>query len=336
MYDLEADDPCLARPCSGRRKPIVHDLAPTPDDFRAAVLEGLSLPDKALPCRFLYDAAGSQLFDQICDLPEYYPTRTETRILRDHADEIARRVGADVQLVELGSGSSTKVRILLDALDAPLAYVPIDISFEHLTNAAQAIQDDYDLRVEAVCADYSQAFDLPPSYLGRRVGFYPGSTIGNLTPDQARDFLKLWAERLGPGSALLIGVDLRKSADILEPAYDDRQGVTAAFSLNLLARANRELDADFDLTQFRHQARWLEHEGRVAIHLRALSDQTVTIAGQVFSFRAGELIHIEDSWKYSLAGFRELASASGFDPVDYWVDDDNLFSVHLLDVRSPA
>lgn len=318
-----------------RRHALFHDLQPTQDDFRAAVLAGLSRPDKALPCRFLYDAQGSILFDRICELPEYYPTRTETGILRRSASEIATHVGRAAQVVELGSGSSTKIRILLEALDEPRAYVPIDISAEHLRGAAQAIQDDYPhLRVEAICADYGQAFDLPPSQAGRRIGFYPGSTIGNLTPEAARNFLALWADRLGRGAGMIVGVDLRKSPDILEPAYDDAQGVTAAFSLNLLARANRELGADFDLGQFRHEARYLADEGRIAIHLRALSDQAVRIGGRTFAFAEGERIHIEDSWKYSLDGFRALALDAGFEPVDCWVDADSLFSVHLLDVRT--
>lgn len=320
---------------SHRRRPVFHDLQPTTDDFRTAVIDGLARPDKALPCRFLYDAQGSVLFDKICDLPEYYPTRTEIGILRDNAQKIADRIGADAQVVELGSGSSSKIRILLDALETPVSYVPIDISADHLRQAAQAIQDDYPtLRVEAVCADYAQPFDLPPSYLGRRVGFYPGSTIGNLTPAQALDFLSLWARRLGPNASMLVGVDLRKDASILEPAYDDSQGVTAAFSLNLLARANRELVADFDLDQFRHEARWLADEGRIAIHLRSLCAQTVRVGGKRFHFAQGERIHIEDSWKYSLEGFRDLARQAGFAPVDWWVDDDGLFSLHLLDVKA--
>lgn len=320
---------------SAPRKAIVHDLRPEsgPDDFRAAVVKGLSLPQRALPCRFLYDAQGSALFAAICEQPEYYPTRTETRILRDNAEAIADHMGADTQLVELGSGSSTKVRILLDALELPHSYVPIDISREPLTAAAQEIQDAYpELRVEAICADFSQDIRLPP-HLARRLGFYPGSTIGNFTPDKARAFLARWNNRLGPGAAMVVGVDLRKDASILEPAYDDAQGVTARFSLNLLARANRELGANFDLSQFRHEARYEAETGRVVIHLRALADQTVRIGYDAFFIGADETIHIEDSWKYSLEGFRDLARAAGFAPLDYFVDADNLFSVHLLEAR---
>lgn len=330
MYDAET---IRGSTPPSRRKAILHDLHPGADDFRAAVIAGLSQPERALPCRFLYDAKGSALFDAICELPEYYPTRTEMGILRDNAEAIADHMGADTQLVELGSGSSTKVRILLDALELPHSYVPIDISREHLTAAAQDIQDAYpDLRVEAICADFSQDIRLPP-HLARRLGFYPGSTIGNFAPDEARTFLAQWNKRLGPGAAMLVGVDLRKDAAIVEPAYDDAQGITAQFSLNLLARANRELGADFDLDRFRHEARYEADTGRVAIHLRSLADQTVRFGDEAFFIGRDEAIHIEDSWKYSLEGFRDLARAAGFAPLDYFVDADRLFSVHLLEAR---
>jgi dimethylhistidine N-methyltransferase len=316
---------------SRRRRVVFHDLQPSADNVRDAVIRGLSRPEKALPCRLLYDARGSMLFDRICTLPEYYPTRTETAILQENADDIARLIGPDAQLVELGSGSSTKVRIILDALETPYAYVPIDISAQHLRGAAEAIQIAYpELRVEAVCADYTQEFELPPVRAGRRVGFYPGSTIGNLTPAEAQDFLALWAKRLGPGADFLIGVDLRKSAAILEPAYNDAQGVTAAFSLNILHRLNRELGANFHIGRFKHRARYLTDEGRVAIHLESLADQMVRIGPFSFHFAEGELVHIEDSWKYALDEFRQLAGRAGFSTIDRWVDDQHLFSVHLL------
>ena len=315
---------------NGRRVRLT-DLEPGADDFLAAVLEGLSAPDKALPYRFLYDSRGSALFDRITRLPEYYPTRAELGILQHNAAEIADRLGRGVQLVELGSGSSEKVRILLDALEAPDSYVPIDISRDHLLAAAQAIQDDHpELDVLPIAADYAQPFDLPPAQRGRRVGYYPGSTVGNLTPDEARAFLRNWSGRLGQGAYLLIGVDLRKAADILEPAYNDAQGVTARFTLNLLERANRELGADFDLDAFAHEARWISDEGRIAIDLVSLRDQTVTIAGRTFDFAEGERVHVEDSWKYSLSGFVALARSAAFEPVAVWTDDMDLFSVHLL------
>ena len=317
-----------------RRRVDLLDLKPGADDFLAAAVAGLSGPDKSLPCRFLYDARGSALFDRITRLPEYYPTRVEAGILADNAADIAACLGPHVQLVEPGSGSSAKVRILLDALDRPCAYVPIDISREHLLAAAQSIQDDYpSLRVEPICADFVQDFDLPPAGPGRRVGFYPGSTIGNLTPDEARAWLVQWSRRLGAGALLLIGVDLRKAGDILEPAYDDSQGVTAAFSLNLLERANRELGAGFDVSAFRHEVDYLADEGCVRIQLRALKDQRIRLGDRLIPIAAGEAIHIEDSWKYTLDGFQALAAASGFAPQRVWTDPDRLFSVHLLQAR---
>lgn len=325
------DGTAFARPA--RRVELI-DLKPGKDDFLAAAIEGLSRPDKSLPYRFLYDARGSALFDRITRLPEYYPTRIETGVLTDHAADIAACLGPHVQLVEPGSGSSLKVRILLDALDRPYAYVPIDISRDHLLAAAQSVQDDYPaLKVQPICADFVQDFDLPPAGPGLRVGFYPGSTIGNLPPDGARAWLAQWSRRLGAGALLLIGVDLRKSADILEPAYDDSQGVTAAFSLNLLERANRELGAGFDVAAFRHEADYLPEEGRVRIQLRALKDQRIRLADRIIPIAAGETIHIEDSWKYTIDGFQALAAASGFRPRRVWTDADRLFSVHLLAVR---
>jgi L-histidine N-alpha-methyltransferase len=327
MYDVSADD-------GATRPAAFHDHHPGEDSFRAALIEGLSRPQKAIPCRFLYDARGSALFDRICELPEYYPTRTEIKILRDNAADIAAAIGPCAQLVELGSGSSVKVRILLDALRAPVSYVPIDISREHLLAAAGAIQADYpDLTVEAVCADFGQTFDLPVRRGdGRRVGFYPGSTIGNLEPHEARVFLARWAERLGAGALMLIGVDLRKDPGILEPAYDDPQGVTAAFSKNLLERANRELGADFDIGAFEHVARYDPKSGQVRIDLISQTRQSVRVAGRSFAFAKGEPLHVENSYKYGLEGFRDLARSAGYRPRACWTDARALFSVHLLEV----
>ncbi len=307
------------------------DLKPDVGDFMNAAITGLSGTPKSLPYRFLYDAEGSALFDRITALPEYYPTRTERRILTDRAGEIARILGPDVQLVEPGSGSSEKVRILLDALERPFGYVAIDISCRHLMAAARKVQADYPrLRVEAICADFNQTLTLPPKGPGPRVGFYPGSTIGNLSPLEAGRWLNDWRERLGPGSLLLIGVDLRKDARVLEAAYDDSEGVTAAFTLNLLQRANRDLGANFDLGAFRHEADYLADEGRVRIQLRSMTDQTVSIAGHTVRFAAGETIHVEDSWKYTIEGFKVLARGSGYRSIEVWTDPDDLFSVHLM------
>ncbi|RVT94089.1 L-histidine N(alpha)-methyltransferase [Sphingomonas crocodyli] len=311
-----------------------HDHEPPQDDFRAALIAGMSAPAKSIPCRFLYDASGSLLFDRICELPEYYPTRTEIGILGAHAAEMAAAIGPNAQIVELGSGSSAKIGLLLDALDAPRSYVPIDISREHLLGAAQAIQQRYPaLQVEAVCADFAQEFDLPANDGGGpRVCFYPGSTIGNLTPPDALAFLTQWAQRLGQGALMIIGVDLRKDAAILEPAYDDAQGVTARFSLNMLARANRELGTDFDVSRFRHRAVYHADTGRVGIDLVSQADQTVHLDHHRFPIAEGEAIHIEDSWKYHIDGFQALAAEAGFTARRVWTDDAQLFSVHLLEV----
>ncbi len=323
MLDLRADQaPLIA----------FHDHAAEEESFLDAVIEGLSRPQKAIPCRFLYDEAGSALFDRICELPEYYPTRTETAILEARAGEIAALAGPRAQLIELGSGSSIKVRILLEALSEPAAYVAVDVSREHLRRAASALAADFqEVHVAAVCADYSAPFPLPElSSAGRRVAFFPGSTIGNLEPEEALAFLKLWARRLGPGAAMLVGVDLKKDAAILDPAYDDAQGVTAQFSLNILARANAELGSDFDLGGYRHHARYSEAAGRVEIHLRSLKRQSVVLAGRSFAFEDGERIHVEHSYKYAVAEFQAMAAWAGFAPTAVFTDEAELFSVHYL------
>lgn len=312
-----------------------HDFAPEQESFLGALIAGLSAERKSVPCRFLYDAQGSALFEAICRQPEYYPTRTELEILRRYADDIASRIGADAELIELGSGASEKVGVLLDALFQPTAYVPVDISREALREAARRVATERpELEVHAVCADYGAEFDLPrlPG-AGRRVAFYPGSTIGNFTPPEATGFLRHWAERLETGALLLIGVDLQKSPAVLNAAYDDAAGVTAQFSLNVLARANRELGADFDLSTWRHEARYLPAEGRVAIHLRALRSQTIHVAGRSFDIAAGEALHVEDSWKYTVDGFQDLALKAGYAPRAVWTDPRHMFSVHLLEVR---
>jgi dimethylhistidine N-methyltransferase len=312
-----------------------HDHATAEDSFLDAVVDGLGRPDKAIPCRFLYDERGSALFDLICQLPEYYPTRTETAVLARCAGEIAERIGTGAQLIELGSGSSLKVRLLLQAMAAPGAYVAVDISREHLKRAAAALKADFPhVEVIAVCADYGGAFPLPEvAAAGRRMAFFPGSTIGNLEPDEALAFLRRWARRLGPDAAMLIGVDLKKDPEVLHAAYDDAAGVTAAFSLNLLARANAELGADFDLDGFVHEARYDEARGRVEIHLRSLHAQTVRVGGRSFAFTEGERLHVEHSYKYGLEEFADLARRAGFAPATVFTDPDSLFSVHYLTTR---
>ena len=310
-----------------------HDHSPDLGDFRQALLAGLTAKAKSIPCRFLYDARGSALFDRICELPEYYPTRTELSILRAAASEIAERAGPGAQMIELGGVNSSKARILLDALDEPAAYIPIDISREHLKASTVALgAEKPELEVLAVCADYTRPLTLPEAPGGgMRLGFFPGSTIGNLQPDEAIVFLADWAERLGPGAAMIVGVDLRKDASVLEPAYDDAQGVTAQFSRNLLVRANRELGADFEVDAFAHRARYDAAHGRIEIHLESLKRQTVHIDGVALSFAAGERIHTEDSYKYSIEGFRGIARAAGFRPAAVWTDPRQLFSVHWLE-----
>jgi len=302
------------------------------DGFLADVVEGLSRPRKTLPSKYFYDARGSALFDAICDLEEYYPTRTETALLARRAAGIAAFAGPDAALVELGSGSSVKVRLLLDALDRPALYVPVDISREHLLAAAARLAGDYPaLTVVPVAADYVQGFALPCSLVPERtLAFFPGSTIGNFTPDEAAAFLARLGGRLGRGSRLIIGVDLKKRRDILEAAYDDAQGVTAAFNLNLLARINRELGGTFELDGFRHRAFYDEALGRIEMHLESVRPQTATAGGHRFRFERGETIHTEISCKYTVSEFQNLAAGAGWRALEAWTDDAQLFSIHAL------
>ncbi len=304
-------------------------------EFLKDVLNGLSKAQKKLEPKYFYDAFGSALFDQICSLEEYYPTRTELKLLSDQADEIADLIEGQ-HLIEFGSGSSIKIRILLDAAKKLASYVPVDISREHLLGAADAIANDYpDLNVLPVCADFTRAFDLPSSVTsGERAGFFPGSTIGNFSRDQAKQFLSMAADMLGTGGALVIGVDLKKDPKILHAAYNDQQGVTAAFNLNLLTRINRELNGNFDLDAFAHEARYVEREGRVEMHLVSLRDQTVSVNGHSFKFAKDESIHTENSHKYDIDEFHEIGRETGFVPERTWTDANNLFSIHYLKVAA--
>ncbi len=310
------------------------DLAPTEESFRKAVLAGLSRERKAIPCKFLYDARGSALFERICTLPEYYPTRTERRVLWRRADEIAALAGPRPQLVEFGSGSSEKTRTLLEALQ-PSCYVPIDISRAQLEAAALELTREFNgLEIVPICADYTRDDFVPalPWASGTRIGFFPGSTIGNLEPTEAEAFLDRCTTVLGSGGAMVIGVDLRKDRTVLEAAYNDGQGVTAEFNLNLLERMNRELDGSFDLSRFAHEAFYDEREGRIEIYIRSLAHQRVRVAGRTFAFRAGERIHTEYSYKYDIETFQRLAGRAGFYPEAAWTDPRALFSVHFLRV----
>jgi len=300
--------------------------------FARDVAEGLSKPQKSLPCRYFYDARGSVLFEEITTLDEYYPTRTEASILRDCAAEIAVRTQPGSCLVEFGSGSSAKTQIILDALPQLAAYVAIDVSESALEEARARLAQLYPLlRVECVVADFGADFIMPRDLLGApRLGFFPGSTIGNFEPAQAQKLLGHFAQTLGPGSRLVIGVDLEKDPAILLPAYNDKRGVTAAFNLNLLARINRELGADFDLGAFGHESRWNAQAGRVEMHLVSLRDQSVRVGVRDVHFARGESIHTENSHKWRLERFTALAQRSGWLSGAVWCDDARLFSVHEL------
>lgn len=303
-------------------------------EFEAAVLAGLAKLQKQIPSKFFYDAEGSRLFDKICELPEYYPTRTEISILRDNAAVIAQELPEGAVLIEYGSGASVKVRLLLDAMERPAGYVPIDISREHLRAAAAELAADYPhLLVLPVHADFTKPLllrrRLPE---GPRVGFFPGSTIGNFHPPDAIRLLSGFARNLGTGGRLLIGVDLKKDPRILHAAYNDAAGITAAFNRNLLQRANRELQATFDVKAFDHHAFWNVDASRIEMHLVSATGQTPRVAGRLFHFEAGESIHTENSYKYAPHEFHLLAEAAGFRPVCLWTDAQQLFGVFLLAV----
>ncbi len=313
------------------------EVVPATSAFLADVALGLSRPQKTLPCKYFYDSAGSALFEEICDLEEYYLTRTEIGILRAHLPEIAQRLGARCVVVEYGSGSGTKTHLLLDALSEPVAWVPIDISSAALSSSATRIASQHpSLDVLPICADYTAALRLPPIPRGaaRRVGFFPGSTIGNFAPAEASRFLAGVARTCGPGGAILLGVDLEKDPRVLERAYDDAIGVTARFNLNLLARANRELGADFDLDAFRHRALWVPDSagaGRIEMHLVSARAQRVQVGGRAFDFARGESIHTECSYKWRLDAFDALARSVGLARRASWTDPRGWFAVLLLE-----
>jgi dimethylhistidine N-methyltransferase len=310
------------------------DFSPDVAVMLAEVLRGLALPNKNIPSLYFYDQRGSELFDAITGLPEYYPTRTEISILEAHGAEIAAALGPGVRLIELGSGSALKTELLLARLESPAAYVPVEISREHLLAAAGRIAADFPgLEVLPVNADFTEPFDLPEPKHGtvrRNVAFFPGSTIGNFPRGMAASLLRAVRSDVGPGGAMLIGVDLEKDRALLERAYNDAAGVTAEFNLNLLVRLNRELGADFDLGAFRHEAVWDEAAGRIEMRLISTRAQTVNVAGHDFEFAPGEILVTEYSHKYSLEGFRRLAEANGFAVERVWTDPEALFSVQLL------
>lgn len=310
------------------------------DAFLAEALAGLSQTQKTLPCKFLYDEKGSQFFNQICELDEYYPTRTENQILRDNIDEIAELIGCDCRLVEFGSGTSSKTRHLLHHLPRIAGYIPIDISSAQLLESAAQLQAEFpNLEINPLEADYNDIPSLPRTKRkpARTVAFFPGSTIGNFEPCAATAFLRNIAQLCARDGGLLIGVDRKKDKRTLEAAYNDRKEITAAFNLNILERANRELGADFDLSSFRHHALYNEAQGRIEMRLISTRPQTVRLSTHEFSFQRGEHITTEYSYKYTLTGFASLALKAGFEFVKGWEDPNHLFSVLYLRVRtSPA
>jgi len=315
------------------------DLEPAVADFQESVVEGLSGTPKSLACKFFYDEIGSDLFEKICETEEYYVTRTETALMRDIGPELAKLAGPDSTVIELGAGSDLKIRLLLDALDQPAQYVPLDISREHLREAAKAVAADYPgLRVGAVCADFTAPMVLPKNAItvtaGRRLGFFPGSTIGNFSPTEAKHFLRGIHPLLGPGGALLIGVDLRKDTARLNAAYNDKAGYTAAFNLNILHRIVKELDVILEPREFEHYAFYNEAENRIEMHLRSLRAQTVRVGGRSFDMVPGELIHTENSYKYSLDAFAALAASAGYIATAHWTDAEKLFSIYYLTVAA--
>jgi dimethylhistidine N-methyltransferase len=322
----------LARDAATARKPRTIDTDTETGDFARDVLAGLAKAQKSIPPKYFYDAEGSRLFEAITALSEYYPTRTEIALLRHSVDEIAPLIPPGAALVEFGSGASTKTRILLDAAPQIGVYAPIDISQSALDEAAAAIRRDYPkLPVAPLTDDFTNALNLPSSVRGRPVtGFFPGSTIGNFTADEARTFLASARHLLGEGASFLIGIDLVKPEATLVAAYDDALGVTAAFNKNLLERINRELRGDFDLDAFAHRAIWNAAESRIEMHLESLRDQQVAVAGKVFSFRAGETLHTENSCKFTVEGFGALAEGAGWTLERTWSSEQPAFAIVLL------
>lgn len=312
----------------------LRDHHPAHEPLVADVLKGLQDSPKRISPMYFYDTLGSELFDRICELKEYYPTRTEIRILEQHGNDIARCIGDDALLVEFGSGSSLKTRLLLDRLPSLAAYVPVDISRSHLMNAAHAISESYPhLEVMPVCADFTRPFLLPTPRkpASRIVVFFPGSTIGNFDPTAALNLLRVMRRVAGPTGGLVVGTDLVKDANVLVRAYDDAERVTAAFNLNVLRRFNSEMGANFELGQFRHRAVWNEEASRIEMHLVSQRQQTVALAGETIELEAGEAIVTEHCHKYTVAGFATQAARAGWKANAHWLDDRGYFSVNYLE-----
>jgi len=311
----------------------IPQQSPETSTFESDVIEGLRSMPKSLPAKYFYDAAGSQLFERITELPEYYPTRCEIKMLRDHAADIAKLIPQGAALVEFGSGSSKKARIMLRAAPKLAAYVPVDICREMIEQEAAELRRDFpELKVLPVTADICKPFELPDEAKAApaRVGFFPGSTIGNFEPHEASAFLRNAADILGAGARLIVGVDLIKSAEVLNAAYNDKAGVTAKFNLNLLTRINRELRGTFRLNTFEHHAFYNRERHRVEMHLASLKRQKVKVAGETIDFRTGETIHTENSYKYSVESLSALARGVGWLPVGTWIDAHKYFSIQAF------
>lgn len=299
--------------------------------FQREVLAGLALPQKAISSKWLYDQRGSELFEAITQLEEYYPTRTETAILTAHAGDMARRIGGGAVIVEYGAGAAVKTRLLLDALAAPAVYAPLDISEDFLKLSAATLAADYpDLDVVPIVGNFLDRVDLPTLPLANRCGFFPGSTIGNLTDAQIVQFFRTARACLGAEAKMLLGFDLRKSPDVLVPAYDDAKGITADFNLNLLARINREIGADFDLSAFAHEARWNDEASQIEMHIVSRRAQMVTVAGQRIEFAAGETIHTEISRKFTVESLSATLAESDWGFEASWLDERSYFCMALL------
>lgn len=317
----------------------MSDTTPSPPPMTQAflddVLAGLSQTPKSLPPKWFYDDVGAKLFEDICDVPEYYLTRTERGILESSAAEIVAALGEDTALVEFGSGSMSKVRIILDQFATPKAFVAVDISAEQLSAAATELEAAYPgLRVFSIATDFTQPFDLPPALDDslRRCVFFPGSTIGNFDPNDAKTLLMQMHKAAGKSGRLLIGFDLKKDAAVLEAAYDDAAGITADFNKNVLARINRELGGDVNVDAFEHVAFYNAVDGRIEMHLKSIGAQSFSVAGHTFDFRDGETIHTENSYKYAIDEFDALASAAGFQLARTWTDSEDKFALLLFDV----
>ncbi len=325
----------MDNPGDGDPAPLFYDLEPEVEDFAAAVLVGLSSRPKRLPCKFFYDERGSRLFEQICELDEYYPTKTEMGLLDEHMGEISTLIGSRTNLIELGSGASRKIRKILDALPDLVQYTAVDISREFLLQSTSALAASYPhLKVVAICADFTQPFEIPADSPDiRRVAFFPGSTIGNFVPGDAVRLLRQVAVMLGTGGGLLIGADLKKDPDVLHAAYNDSEGVTAAFNLNLLTRINDELEGDFNVHAFDHEAPYLPESGKIEMRLTSTRRQTVTVGNRSFTFEEGEHIHTENSYKFTIGEFQNVCREAGFRSEAVWTDNKNLFSIHYLVVN---